>query len=153
MARRLRRNTKDAVFAGVAAGFADYLDVDPLLVRLGFIALAFFGGGGIFLYLIAWVLMPHDREGQENPGDSPADRMAREAVAAGERVVEKVRGTSGEPGRGRLIGGVILIGLGGVFLVERFLPFHWWWIADLWPVALILVGLALIVASRKGSAG
>ena len=78
MARRLTRNTKDAVCAGVAAGFADYVDVDPLLVRLAFVFLTLFGGSGIFLYVVSWVLMPRDAEGEKaTEGDSPGATNSR----------------------------------------------------------------------------
>jgi phage shock protein PspC (stress-responsive transcriptional regulator) len=44
--------------AGVAAGLADYFDIDPTLVRIGFVVLAFMGGLAIPLYLAGWLLIP-----------------------------------------------------------------------------------------------
>jgi len=65
-----------------------------------------------------------------------------------------VHRSSEGPSRGRLVAGVILVGVGLVFLLERFWPFRWWWVADLWPALLILVGLAMILnARRKGADG
>jgi phage shock protein C len=58
MAKRLSRNPKDAVVAGVASGYGGYFDIDPVLVRLGFILLGFFHGIGLVFYLISWVIMP-----------------------------------------------------------------------------------------------
>ncbi len=156
MARRLMRNSEGAVLAGVAAGFADYFAVDPTLIRLGFVLLAVFGGSGLVLYVVSWVLMPRAGEGTGAAADeaSPAERMARDAVARGEKVVEGLRRSSEGPSRGRLVAGVILVGVGLVFLLERFWPFRWWWIADLWPAVLILVGLAMILnARRRGADG
>jgi phage shock protein C len=156
MARRLMRNTEDGVLAGVAAGFADYFAVDPTLVRLGFVLLAVFGGSGLVLYLVSWLLMPRAGDGTGTAADeaSPAERMARDAVARGEKVAEGLHRSSEGPGRGRLVAGVILVVVGVVFLLERFWPFRWWWIADLWPAALILVGLAMILnARRRGDDG
>jgi phage shock protein PspC (stress-responsive transcriptional regulator) len=46
------------MLAGVAVGLADYLDVDPTLVRIGFVALAFLGGLAVPLYLAGWLLIP-----------------------------------------------------------------------------------------------
>jgi phage shock protein PspC (stress-responsive transcriptional regulator) len=57
-ARRLRRRTSDRVIGGVAGGLADYLNVDPLLLRAGFAGLMIFGGAGLFLYVVAWLLIP-----------------------------------------------------------------------------------------------
>ena len=43
---------------GVAAGIADYLNVDPLLIRAAFVGLMIFGGAGLVLYVGAWLLIP-----------------------------------------------------------------------------------------------
>jgi phage shock protein PspC (stress-responsive transcriptional regulator) len=56
--RRLYRLRNDRVVAGVAAGLAYHLEVDPVWIRLGFVVLTFLGGLGLVLYLVAWVVMP-----------------------------------------------------------------------------------------------
>jgi phage shock protein PspC (stress-responsive transcriptional regulator) len=43
---------------GVCAGIADYLDVDATVIRLAFVLLFFFAGGGVLLYLILALIMP-----------------------------------------------------------------------------------------------
>ena len=48
------------MLAGVAAGMADYFDVDPTLVRIGFVALALLGGLAVPLYLAGWLLIPEE---------------------------------------------------------------------------------------------
>jgi phage shock protein PspC (stress-responsive transcriptional regulator) len=60
--RLLRRRTDDRVIGGVAGGLGDYFNVDPLLIRIGFVGLILFGGAGVVLYLIAWLMVP--AEGQ-----------------------------------------------------------------------------------------
>ncbi len=57
---RLRRSTGDRKVAGVAGGLARHLDVDPLILRVGFVVLAFFGGAGLILYAAGWALVPED---------------------------------------------------------------------------------------------
>lgn len=56
--KRLTRSTSDRMVAGVAAGLANYFGIDPVIMRLLFVALAIFGGGGLILYLVCWILMP-----------------------------------------------------------------------------------------------
>jgi phage shock protein PspC (stress-responsive transcriptional regulator) len=56
--RRLYRRSHDRVIAGVAGGIADYLGIEPWVVRIGFIILVPFGGFGALAYLIAWLLVP-----------------------------------------------------------------------------------------------
>jgi phage shock protein PspC (stress-responsive transcriptional regulator) len=46
------------MIAGVCGGIAEYLGVDPTLVRLIWVAVSLMGGAGILLYLIMWVVMP-----------------------------------------------------------------------------------------------
>jgi phage shock protein PspC (stress-responsive transcriptional regulator) len=61
---RLHRVRSGCMVAGVAAGLADYLDVDPTLVRVGFVALTLMGGIAVPLYLAGWLLIPD--EGSEH---------------------------------------------------------------------------------------
>jgi phage shock protein C len=44
--------------AGVAAGLAEYMNLDPTIVRLLFVLLALAGGPGILIYIIMWIVMP-----------------------------------------------------------------------------------------------
>ena len=59
---RPRRITKDqggrAVFGGVCTGFGARYGYDPVAVRIAFVLTGFFFGGGIFAYLLCWLLMP-----------------------------------------------------------------------------------------------
>jgi phage shock protein PspC (stress-responsive transcriptional regulator) len=57
---RLRRSVDDRKVAGVAGGLARHLDVDPLILRVAFVVLAFFGGAGLLLYGACWLLVPED---------------------------------------------------------------------------------------------
>lgn len=57
---RLRRGRHGKMLAGVAVGVADYFDVDPTVVRIGFVALAFLGGLAVPLYLAGWLLIPDE---------------------------------------------------------------------------------------------
>lgn len=57
--RRLRRPAARTV-AGVSAGLARHFDVDPILFRIAFVVLTFFGGAGLLMYGALWLLMPED---------------------------------------------------------------------------------------------
>jgi phage shock protein PspC (stress-responsive transcriptional regulator) len=56
----LRRCPHRRVIGGVAAGLADYLDVDPGAVRIALVAFALIGGLALPLYLAAWLLIPEE---------------------------------------------------------------------------------------------
>lgn len=57
MAKRLLKS-KDKKLAGVAGGVAEYLEIDPTIVRIIWICAVAFGGFGLLAYIICWLLMP-----------------------------------------------------------------------------------------------
>ena len=57
--RRIAKNSEEKMLFGVCSGLADYLNVDPVIVRLVFVLLVLFGNGiGILVYLLLAILMP-----------------------------------------------------------------------------------------------
>jgi phage shock protein PspC (stress-responsive transcriptional regulator) len=56
---RIRR-TRDKRVAGVAGGLGAHLDIDPVIVRVAFVVLSFFGGVGLLLYIAGWLLIPEE---------------------------------------------------------------------------------------------
>src|SRR4051794_21235585 len=72
----LRRDTEHRVVAGVCSGLARHMGLDPLIVRVAFVAAAATGGIGIALYVIAWVFVPAGAV----PGRPERRRPARATV-------------------------------------------------------------------------
>jgi phage shock protein C len=61
--RRLYRSTRDRMVAGVSAGLADYVGVDPTVIRLLWVVATFVTGPvAPLLYLAGWFLMPREDE-------------------------------------------------------------------------------------------
>ncbi len=56
--KRLTRPKDGRMIAGVAAGVAEYFDLDPALIRVIFVLLLLFASGGLWIYLILWIVMP-----------------------------------------------------------------------------------------------
>lgn len=56
--KKLMRSSNNKMIAGVCGGLADYLNLDPTVVRLIFMLLFFLGGHGLLVYLILWLVMP-----------------------------------------------------------------------------------------------
>jgi phage shock protein PspC (stress-responsive transcriptional regulator) len=73
--RRLYRSRSDRVLGGVCGGVAKYFDIDPVLVRVGAVALAVLGGAGVLAYLAAVLLIPNEGEGGRPP-EAPKRGMA-----------------------------------------------------------------------------
>lgn len=114
-ARHLRRRLEGRLLGGVANGIAEALAVDVVLVRLGFVVAAFFGGLGVLAYLVGWVLLPTAPEETSVP--APGDR--RQLV-----------------GYGLVVLGLLTVGarLGWSFRGDG--PF--------WPLVLIGLGAAVL---------
>ncbi len=58
MSRRLFRSRTERMVGGVCGGLAEYLNIDPTIIRLVFVLLALLGGHGLLLYLILWLVVP-----------------------------------------------------------------------------------------------
>ena len=60
MSKKLMRKRSDQMIFGVASGIADYLNIDPVIVRLLFVLMALTGGHGILVYLVLTIIMPEE---------------------------------------------------------------------------------------------
>jgi len=47
--------------AGVCAGLAEYINIDPTIMRILFVVIAFAGGASVLVYLIMWIVMPEEK--------------------------------------------------------------------------------------------
>ncbi len=122
--RVLRRSKSHKVIAGVAGGLGHYLGVDPILLRIAFVILFLTGWGwAVLLYVIAWIAIP-----EEAPGDA---------------IGEPTKATTAQ---GRLIIGGLLVLLGLVLLLDRYLDEFYRYA---WPVAAMLIGLAILFGGRR----
>jgi len=78
--RRLYRIHEGAMIAGVCNGIAAYTNVDPTLVRIGFVLLTFFGGTGLLFYLVMAFVVPEARSPEEKTAASGAPSTAQEFI-------------------------------------------------------------------------
>ncbi len=110
--KRFLRAHDDRVLAGVCGGLGRYFGIDPLIFRIGAVALAFFGGTGVIAYLAALVFVPaDDGTGQPAPRGDGWRRVAT-------------------------IGGAIVIGIAALAIPDG--P-TWWWGGAVIPLAIIAV--------------
>ena len=56
--KRVFRDSFNGILGGVCSGLGEYFEIDPVIFRLLFIAFFIMFGGGIFIYLIAWLIIP-----------------------------------------------------------------------------------------------
>lgn len=72
MKKKLCKSRENKVIAGVCAGIAEYFGIDPTIVRLITAVVFLLKGAGLFLYIIACILMPYD---DSVVGDSDIDNL------------------------------------------------------------------------------
>ena len=75
--------SSDPVLAGVAADLADRLGLDPVIVRIAFVVLAFAGGAGVLLYALLWLRLVRAPRGALAPSAEPATPPADATARAG----------------------------------------------------------------------
>ena len=120
--RVLRRSRTDQVIAGVCGGLGRYLGIDPVMLRIAFVLLLVTGGAGFLLYVIAWIAIPEQAEG-EDLGPAPEPRSDLWWFV-----------------------GVGLIALGGVLLIDRLVP---WFDRVVGPMVLLAVGVAVLYRGTR----
>lgn len=132
--RPVLRHPTERLIGGVCAGLADYLNLDPALVRIGWVVATLgTAGGGLLAYLALWSLLP---VGTKHSGiEEPA------AFELNEKNISRA--------------GTLLIVFGLIWLLSNFgvLPAIWgafWFVVDLlfWPALLIGLG-ALLIGNRR----
>jgi phage shock protein PspC (stress-responsive transcriptional regulator) len=178
--RHLYRCRRDRQLAGVAAGVAEYFDLDPTVVRILWILSAFFGGFSILLYIILAFVVPFEPDSPAGPDSwhpgGPAWSSA--PTGAGTDRPDASPGNVGEPGagtpvqggaipgwpapapdhrhpargrgRGGLYLGALLVAFGVIALVNAAVP---GWAGATWfgPAVLVALGVALLAGSiRRG---
>lgn len=98
MEKRLIRVNNGKMICGVCAGIGKYFNIDPTLVRLGFVVLTCFAGGGLLAYLVAAIIIPKEKSQmtvsadtldyedltqQEDPLENITDKVKKNVTAAG----------------------------------------------------------------------
>ena len=87
MEKRLYRSKSDTKIAGVCGGLAEYLNVDPTIIRIGFLLILFLNGVGIILYIIMWIVLPVGQGQKCGECDSPISESAKYCSNCGAAVI------------------------------------------------------------------
>lgn len=151
--KRLFRSKTDRVILGVAGGLGVYFGIDPVLVRVAFVILALIHGMGIIGYLILAIVMPREPEEHAAPKtrEEEIKESAKEFQEAAQSTAESIRKevedirSEGWASRGRNLIGISLVGLGVVLLLEEVMEIHILRSEFLWPLALVVVGLFILL--------
>lgn len=143
--KKLYRRPKHGMIAGVAAGFAEYFNIDVTLMRIIFVVLAFVtGGAAIIVYIVFAIVMPIDPTEKDTPGTSKDSKSDKDPVDEPSGIMRDKRA-----GVANYFGIVLIIVGIWVLLSEVFPEIRWFRWELVWPAALVVAGVWLIIRSRK----
>jgi phage shock protein PspC (stress-responsive transcriptional regulator) len=154
MQNRIIRVRQGAMIAGVCQGLGIYLGMDPTWVRVFFVLLAFAGNGiGVLIYFLLWIILPLEDQKQGASFSDTVYTSSQEIADHARRVGAELREFVRQPNpRAGVVIGVALILIGFFYLLQNLnLPLLHWFNSDvLWPVLLIVGGIALLVRRARG---
>jgi phage shock protein PspC (stress-responsive transcriptional regulator) len=139
---RLYRSETNKVLGGVAGGVGEYTNIDPTIIRIVFVILTIFGGSGVLLYVVLWIVLPSHSTIDKN-SDYIRDNL--DEIKGHARSFSHSMKLDHTNSR-RSWGAFILIGLGILLVINNFGFFR----VDfdkLWP--FILIGLGILILRRK----
>ena len=138
MTKRLERLRDEAMLGGVAAGLAHYFNTDRTLIRVLFVAGFFLPHvPSLIIYIILWIVLPERVSGYYSSLKTEPLTNLYTTMNTNER-------------NGNLVGGAILVGIGFLFLLDRWFDINF---GDMWPLILIGIGAWLIVKDRNRNNG
>jgi phage shock protein PspC (stress-responsive transcriptional regulator) len=137
--RRFLRSRDERWIGGVCGGLGRYFGVDPLLFRVGAVALAFVGGAALFVYALLWLVVPTDDGSGAPSGPSPLRRL--------------LGGVEGRVTAGR-VAAIVAAAVGAVVATVALIGGAVWATAvggGIWvAIAVIAIGAAAVVAAING---
>jgi phage shock protein C len=154
MDTKFYRSRTDSMIGGVCGGLGQYLGIDSTLVRLFFVLLVLAKGIGVLIYFVLWLIVPREDRIEavtmEETIRAGADEIAERARELGDDLREAARGPN--PQAGLLVGAALIV-LGVVFFLQNLhLPWlRWLNLGALWPLLLIVAGLALLMRRVRGA--
>ena len=131
MEKKLQRDTQNKVIGGVCSGLANYFSIDVAIVRVLFAVALLCFSTGFWIYLILWIVMP---------AGNGVDNEVSYVVSPDGSVTQPKN-------RGSMTAGLILIGVGALGILNRYVPEISW--RTVWPILLILLGVLLIVPRQE----
>ncbi|WP_017257075.1 PspC domain-containing protein [Pedobacter arcticus] len=142
MEKKLTRDPQEKMIAGVAAGIAKYFQLDVTWVRIAFALATFFGGSGLWIYIILWIVVPEDFKSPFSYTDYRTESEGPIKPIPNEKNSSKLS----------LLLGFLLIVMGAYFLMGEFdlLP-YWFKLRKLWPLIFIVFGLMILAKAKKNN--
>lgn len=132
---KLYRSESNRVLAGVCGGLGEYFDFDPAILRVIFVLITVFGGSGLLLYLILWIMIPTKSKLGKKSEDYIKENV-EEIKVKSQKFADKENG--------KVFLGIILVVIGLSALSENFGFYSFNFIWKFWPILIILLGIRVM---------
>lgn len=140
MNKRLYRSQDNKIIGGVCGGIGDYLDLDPVIIRLIFLGFLILTQSFFWVYVVLWVLIPYDTQ---NSNIDFSERM--------HGVGDDIRSAVHSPKANYTIyiGGTLIL-IGGALLAKNYIPHVFNYVDKLtFPLLLIAIGAIVFVRAIR----
>lgn len=142
--KRLTRSISNKVIAGVCGGLGEYFNIDPTILRILFVALVVWGGSGVLLYIVLWLVIPE--AGKESlPAEQRIEQAGKEMGAKAQDMAKSLQTNRLS---GAVIVGAILIVIGVSSVIQAYVPWRIFRWEVFWPILLIVFGLSLMIKRK-----
>lgn len=142
--KKLYRSRDDRIILGVCGGLAKYFNIDPALVRVFFVILAFIDGMGILLYLVMAIVFPKEPGELEIDESKRIKELARGVGREAQQLVSQLESGRSVSSNVMAAIAVVVIILGFMAYLSQVLPSWLNWNL-FWTIFVILVGIYILV--------
>lgn len=144
----LYRSETNKVIAGVAGGLGEYFNIDPTIIRVLFVLLTVFGGSGLVIYIVLWLIIPSRTAESKDSRNAIRDNL-QDMKTRTQSFAHSITAGTEDKDNSRFWWAILIIILGFFFLLNNYGLLEPLDLERLWPVVLIIFGLAILLKKSK----
>lgn len=140
----LYRSEINKVIGGVAGGLGEYFNIDPTIIRIIFILMTVFGGSGVIVYIILWLIIPSKSQLSRNSQDTIRSNI-EDMKSTTQTFAHNLGQPQSNQQNSKFWWAIIIVLLGFFFLMNNFGLLEPLELDKLWPLLLIVFGLVVLL--------
>lgn len=142
--RGIYRSETNKIIAGVAGGLGEYFNIDPTIIRILFVLITIFGGSGLIIYIILWLIIPSESDLPKTSQDAIRSNL-EDMKSTTQTFAHSIRNTGKNNDNSKFWWAIIIIVIGFFFLMSNYGLLEPLDLEKLWPLALVIFGLAILL--------